>query len=124
MEFTGCSPLKHLEPTIELYYNGKVWDLHNVGEFQGFSYVNSEKKLVMNWTYFDEKGERLKETFRLKFLKTSAFEVIKRDSEIPFSEDDCLSEISFNDHDDSLLVKFMGGQEFRISCEEVKCSLD
>ncbi|MCL5061877.1 MAG: hypothetical protein M0Z70_11465 [Nitrospiraceae bacterium] len=121
MKFTGCEPLKSLEPIIELSYGAKEWDLHNIGEFQGFSYNNKEKIVIMDWKYFDEEGNPLKKLFRLEFGHVKAFEVKRRDPEMPYSEDDCLSEIIFNDVEDSFVVRFMGGQEIKIYCGELKC---
>lgn len=120
MKFTGCNPLKSLTSSIEIVCDGVMWDLHNVGEFQGFSFICKERKLIFNWVYFDENGHPIDKLFRLEFLNVSAFEAKKRDNGIPFSEDDCLSEIIFNEMEDSFILKFMGGQEIIIFCNELK----
>ena len=120
MKFTGCNPLKSLEPVIELSSNGKDWDLHNVGEFLGFSYKSKERILFLEWKYFDEDGKPLNQLCILEFWDVLSFEVKKRDPEMPYSEDDCLSDITFNEADDSFIVKFMGGQEIKIFCNEIK----
>jgi len=40
--------------------------------------------------------------------------------EMPYSEDDCLSELNYNSESNSIIFKFMGGQEIIIYSDELK----
>ncbi len=123
MIFTGCKQFKTLESIIELNYEGKNWDLHNVGEFQSFTYKCLERIVAFDWKYFSEEGKPLSNLCRLEFIDVSSFDVKARDVVMPYSEDDCLSGIFFDNLKNSFTLKFMGGLKINIFCNEIQFSL-
>jgi hypothetical protein len=118
MRFVGCDPIRSLEFTFALSCNGKVWDLHNDGEFQLFLYDCKERALVFHWKYFENDDSTT--LLRLEFVDVRSFAVKARDPEMPFLEDDCLSAIVFDGKLDRFLITFMGGQAIRVYCSELK----
>ena len=120
MKFNGCNPFSPEKPTIEISYSGKVWDLHNDAEFLGFSYIVKAKAISLKWRYYYEaEGGLLNEVITLEFLDVAEFEVKSRDRAMPYSEDDCLSEMIYFADKNIFVLKFQGGQELRVSSEEM-----
>ena len=120
MKFIGCNPLIPSKPTIEIYSEGNVWDLHNAGVFIGFYFNAIDRYVKLNWKYYNNLSNE-SNIFNLTIQSSgvSSFEVKRRDLEMPYSEDDCLSELNYNSESNSIMLKFMGGQEIIIYSDEL-----
>jgi hypothetical protein len=85
---------------IGLLYNGEYLDIHNCYQFRGFQFDNSNKILKLTWTRSVEEWSNEKRCgFHLLFKGVTYFKVRERDSELPNTEDICLSFIGFLDQD-------------------------
>ena len=81
---------------IALLYKGQYLDIHNCYEFRGFQFDNLIRTLSLTWTRSLEEWSNEKICgFQLFFRQVNYFKVRERDSELPFSEDTCLSFIGF-----------------------------
>ena len=108
MQFEGCDPIGDNTPTIEISSKRKVWDIHNAGELLGICYKNKERILILFWDYY---AEAKKISCRIKLSDVIFFETKRRDPEIPFSEDDCLTEFTISGN--IVTFKFWGGMEIQ-----------
>ena len=77
------------------------YDLHNNFDFIGLSYDLLNRKIELSWvkskgTWVSEDGP---DSLSLKFLGVSLFKCKERDSDVPYSEDDCLSSMGFIHND-------------------------
>jgi hypothetical protein len=107
---------------IEILVDNEIYDLHNASEFKGFDYDVATRTIKLGWLYYNyDKGIPEKE-FNISCKEVTDFEVAKRDADIPYSEDDVLSEILFEHNKDTISFKFMGGQTIKIHC--ATCELD
>lgn len=120
MKFSGCDPFKSSQSTIEISNQSKIWDLHNDAVLLDFSYSIKERELVLNWQYYFEDQRKLSSRIiSLIFTGVSCLEVTKRDQAMPYSEDDCLSEMIYDASNNSFIVKLMGGQRIKVSSDEL-----
>jgi hypothetical protein len=78
------------QPPHELY-------LHNNFDFCGFHYLIEDRTLSLHWRR--SKGDWVAAgtpaSVSVEFRDVSEFRFLPRDSEIPFTEDDCVSEIGY-----------------------------
>ena len=94
------------EGTIYLRHAGEDLDLHNDYDFVGLSYEVRDRTLDLRWTRSTGDSVRagLPAALRLSCRGVTHFSAASRDSEMPFTEDDCLSDLFFalpHDPDDS-----------------------
>src|SRR5580765_2799038 len=72
-------------------------DLHNNFDFQGLNYSIEERTLLLTWRR--SKGEPVvsgsPESVSIEFREVSEFRFQPRDSELPFTEDDCVSTFGY-----------------------------
>ena len=72
-------------------------DLHNNFDFTNLDYSVEKRKLVLCWQR--SKGDWVSEdtpvALTIEFTEVSEFRFIPRDSEIPFTEDDCINSIGY-----------------------------
>lgn len=72
-------------------------DLHNNFDFKNLNYSVEERKLVLNWER--SKGDWVNsdtpKALDIEFIEVSEFRFMPRDSQIPFTEDDCVSSIGY-----------------------------
>ena len=66
---------------------GEAFDLHNDFDFTGFDYTVADRRLLLRWH-----GVR---DIVITFERVSHLSIEPRDSDIPFTEDDCLSFIAY-----------------------------
>jgi hypothetical protein len=87
----------HLDDVIALVAGTAYFDLHNNFDFVGYEYRPTEKKARFDWVRSDGDWvpEGLPARLALLFEGVSNFAAKRRDDEMPFTEDDCLSSISF-----------------------------
>ena len=86
--------------SIALLYNGQYLDIHNCYEFRGFHFDNLNKTLILTWTRSVEEWSNEERCgFQLLFKGVTYFKVRERDSELPYTEDTCLSFIGFLEQD-------------------------
>lgn len=123
---------------IALNYNGMYLDLHNNFDFRSYTYDVTSRQLEFVWTRSHEKWAKENICgFKLVFDGINFLKVRERDSSIPFTEDNCLSQIGFlqqnmrddfdsfiNQEDvtetDDLNIVFQSEQAFKINCISVK----
>lgn len=126
---------------LSIVSNDKVYDLHNDADFLGLRYNVSEKKILLIWRYpsnwFMENGINIYEhdyiekhnilkverEIKLIFDLVSYLQIIPRDSEIPFSEDNCLANIIIENgdkfNDEKFIFEFQSGLEIGIKAKSI-----
>lgn len=82
---------------IYLVKEGHELDLHNNFDFKNLNYSVEKRKLVLNWER--SKGDWVDsdnpKSLSIEFLEVSEFIFMPRDSEMPFTEDDCVSSVGY-----------------------------
>lgn len=72
-------------------------DLHNNFDFKNIDYSLEERKLVLNWQR--SKGDWVSsdtpKALTIEFKEVSEFRFMPRDSEMPFTEDDCINSFGY-----------------------------
>jgi len=72
-------------------------DLHNNFNFTGLTYSILDRKLILNWQRSN--GEWVADNtplaVRVEFFDVSEFRFLPRDSEYPFTEDNCINSIGY-----------------------------
>lgn len=78
---------------IYLVQGGQSLDLHNNYDFTGVAYSVEARRVTLQWRKVegDSIGDSLPAEVELVFEGVSHFQVMPRDPEMPFTEDDCLS---------------------------------
>src|SRR5688500_5338140 len=86
-----------LEDNIALNFKSKYIDLHNSFDFVNFEYKVETQTLILRWFKF--RGDWVKkdelEYFALIHKEVIYLSISARDPEMPNTEDNCLSEISY-----------------------------
>lgn len=86
---------------ISIRYNKMYLDLHNNFDFQGFSYNLNTRSFELIWSASKEDWASVTiDGFKLVFSGVTFLKFRERDSEVPFTEDSCLSNIGFMPCDD------------------------
>jgi len=114
-----------IEASICLVKGEKTLDLHNCYEFTKMEYRLEKRSVSLHWQRSSrpEISDSLPASVLLKFRDVSHFEFKPRNSDQPFSEDDCLSEFGIwhDEHglmlcengimnqDEPLAIGFMSG---------------
>ena len=67
-------------------------DLHNNFDFIDLGYSVEERKLTLSWkrSQGDWVAADTPQALTIEFIKVSEFRFMPRDSEVPYTEDDCL----------------------------------
>jgi len=82
---------------IYLVKESRELDLHNNFDFKNLNYSVEERKLVLNWER--SKGDWVNsdtpKALDIEFIEVSEFRFMTRDSQVPFTEDDCVSSIGY-----------------------------
>lgn len=72
-------------------------DLHNNFGFKNLDYSVEQRRLVLNWQR--SKGDWVSsdspKTITVEFKEVSEFRFMPRDSEMPFTEDDCINSFGY-----------------------------
>jgi hypothetical protein len=86
-----------VESSIYLQQDGRDFDLHNDYDFVGFSYSVAERVVELSWLRSpgDWVRRELPARLVLSCRAITHLSATERDSEMPFTEDDCLSELGF-----------------------------
>ena len=86
-----------LEMSITLVAGDKYLDLHNCFDFVGYEYRPTERFMQLRWNRGTGEwiSAELPKGLTLTFLQVSNVAVRQRDDDMPFTEDNCLSSISF-----------------------------
>lgn len=78
---------------IHLKKGGDLLDLHNDYHFTGMAYCVADRRVTLGWR--KAAGARIPEglpgELELLYEGVSRFQVLPRDPEMPFTEDDCLA---------------------------------
>jgi len=86
-----------ISQNIYIVTNGHELDLHNNYDFCGFAFDGMQQSLRLSWQ--KTKGEWVQAndppTLELRAIGVRSFQVTPRDPKLPFSEDNCLSDIAF-----------------------------
>ena len=126
-----------LDQGVSVIADGKYYDLHNCFDFVGYEHRPAEKKLRLEW--LRSPGEWVSADIPvglvLFFEGVTNFAVQKRDGDMPFTEDNCVSNISFlppelsdrydamcpdhRSHDEHLSLSFQSGASMKIWAESV-----
>ncbi|MCO7188531.1 MULTISPECIES: hypothetical protein [unclassified Pseudoalteromonas] len=72
-------------------------DLHNDFNFIGLNYSIEHRTVTLEWRRLEEEwvSEAVPKSLRIVLAEVEEFRFIPRDSEMPFSEDDCISSIGY-----------------------------
>ncbi len=72
-------------------------DLHNNFDFKGLDYSVEKRKLALNWwrSEGDWVSSDTPQSITIEFKEVSEFRFMPRDSEIPFTEDDCINTFGY-----------------------------
>ena len=86
-----------LDDTIAIVADTAYFDLHNNFDFIGYEYRPAERNARFDWVRSDVDWvpDGLPQGLSLLFEGVSNFAAKRRDDEMPFTEDECLSTISF-----------------------------
>ena len=86
-----------IEGTIYLQQDGRDFDLHNDFDFVGFFYSVAERAAELRWVRSrgDWVHSGMPAGLVLSCRGVTHLSATPRDPEMPFTEDDCLSEICF-----------------------------
>lgn len=87
-----------IHSSIELQSGNLVWDLHNVADFDGLELIPTENTVIMRWTVPPRSNpwgcyENKFSGLTLRFKNLQLLQVGARDSELPLSEDTCVSDV-------------------------------
>ena len=87
---------------IRIRLGGEEFDLHNDFRFRQFTYDPAQQRLCLEWqpAHDDSKAQDqpTKVIFRLQGV--THFSFLPRDSELPFTEDDCLASFGYDNDED------------------------
>jgi len=86
-----------IDGAIAIEFGDSNFDLHNDFDFVGYEYRPTERKARFDWARGDGSWvpAGLPARLSMVFEGVSNFAAKKRDDEMPFTEDDCVSSISF-----------------------------
>ena len=118
MKFRESVEIEDSKPVIEIESQGKIWDLHNAAEFIGFIFIVKENKLTLNFKYYINYEKSKAVDCQIHLLEVESLAITPRDFEVPFSEDDCLSEIFFDKKQQIISFAFWGGMKIVVKCKE------
>ena len=79
--------------SIELQFDGKLWDLHNSAYFQGLRLVPRDNAALMEWVPSSSPGLSSRSGMKLLFEGLQFVQIGARDSELPLTEDVCVADI-------------------------------
>ncbi|QDO85226.1 hypothetical protein FM037_20765 [Shewanella psychropiezotolerans] len=93
--------------SIAIEFTGTFLDLHSNFDFVKLAYNIEERTVELDWKKCSGEWAKLEQYKKLKlvFKSVDIFRVNPRDSEKPFSEDDCLSYIGYLHPDDLNLME-------------------
>ena len=82
---------------IYLVQESNELDLHNNFDFKKLDYSVEGRKLVLFWqrSNGDWVGSDIPAALTIEFQEVSEFRFMPRDSEIPFTEDDCINSFGY-----------------------------
>ncbi len=82
---------------IYIYQDRYKLDLHNNFDFKNLNYSIEKRKLLLNWerTIGDWVSSDTPKALSIEFFEVSEFRFMPRDSEMPFTEDDCINSIGY-----------------------------
>lgn len=122
---------------------GSYIDLHNNFDFKGLEYDVSNRVLRLHWALGagDWIPKNSPAEIQLVFRGVYLFKAKERDSQLPFSEDDCLSTLGFIGNDlinevegfcdlqpsentTHLNISFMSGFALKVGCETATCLIN
>lgn len=86
-----------LDGSIALLADAKYLDLHNCFDFVGYEYCPTERFMQLRWNRGTGEwiSADLPQGLTLTFVQVSNVAVHQRDDEKPFTEDNCVSHITF-----------------------------
>ncbi|OGV58949.1 MAG: hypothetical protein A2283_01700 [Lentisphaerae bacterium RIFOXYA12_FULL_48_11] len=113
-------------------------DLHNNYDFCGFAFDGTQRSLRLSWQ--KTKGDWVQAndspSLELRVIGVRSFQVTPRDPKLPFSEDSCLTDISFlcdepwcnepfttdktPDESWKWVFQFMSGSSIVVDAEEIE----
>ncbi len=129
---------------VGIVLNGKTMDLHNDFSFDGFSYNPLARTLNLGWTRLQEEWveNNVPKSLHIEFTNVCELAFDPRDTDMPFSEDDCVSWFCLSDYvsigedteglkqyweDDAkphiLVIGFQSGSTLRICAETAKAEI-
>lgn len=82
---------------IYLVLEGYELDLHNNFDFTNLDYSVEHRRLVLNWqrSNGDWVSSDTPKALVIEFKEVSEFRFMPRDSEMPFTEDDCINSLGY-----------------------------
>jgi hypothetical protein len=141
IKYINLKPLEPRSCSSEINTQEHYYDMHNMADFLESKYNRELQTAELVWKYpskwflenkykYKDNIQYLKENdivdeirlIALIFKGVTRYEVKPRDPEMPFSEDNCLSQILTYDDDfkqDALLFEFQSGLKIIIEAEEV-----
>jgi hypothetical protein len=127
-----------LADVIALVTDTAYFDLHNDFDFVGYEYRPTERRARFDWVRSDGDWvpEGLPARLAMVFDGVSNLAARRRDDEMPFTEDDCLSCISFlpsefaeefgavmqgfRSEDEHISLSFQSGSHVKVWAESVR----
>ncbi|HEY1424524.1 MAG TPA: hypothetical protein VGF20_13805 [Candidatus Acidoferrum sp.] len=79
--------------SIELQFEGQVWDLHNSAYFRGFQLSAADNTAVMDWSSLNSPSLPGRRGIRLRFNGLESVQLTPRDGDLPLTEDTCVADI-------------------------------
>lgn len=83
---------------IHIRFDGQDYDLHNNFDFRQFTYDPNRQLLILDWELGN--GDWIPQgqpnRIRLRLKGVTQFSFRERNSEMPFSEDDCLASFGYD----------------------------
>jgi hypothetical protein len=143
MKYINLNPFPKASTTDEIYTENHYYDLHTMADFVMTTYNTENRTALLVWRYPGSWGISEDNTLkdRIDYRKKNDIEdgqryialifnnIIKysmqsRDPDMPFSEDNCLSQILTYDMEDNfnediLVFEFHSGLTIKIEAEEV-----
>ena len=126
-----------------IHFADKHLDLHNNFDFKSFSFDIDTRTLTLNWKSKNAKWVPLDNpsNLSLRVIDVEYLKVVPRDSETPFTEDNCLSDLTYYPSserqeddcvsyqespttDDDIIFKFQSEQMIRVKGSEISVSIE
>jgi hypothetical protein len=148
IKYINLEPFPEANFTSDINTKDHNYDLHTLADFVLTTYNVEKRKASIVWKYPGRWGisndnpfkdnteykknndiESVQRYIALNFNNVIKYAVKPRDPEMPFSEDDCLSQILTYDSEDNynedvLVFEFQSGLEIKIEAEEISFDRD
>ena len=124
--------------SVEVEVKGRAYDLHNSFDFKKLVYDVEGRNVELVWAKNAYAVKEEPAEILIEFRKVTYFSAEGRDSEMPFSEDDCLASVSYVSEEEAMeesyyvddptedlhcVLEFQSGFKVRLFSSEVRCAI-